>query len=825
MPVIFGSKDYNRDEGRILDITKKSRRGRVFIKLSYILEAWELENCKHHEMPLSKKRKIGKKKKPQRKRYKPYEAVKYNMYSFSNPFPTDIPFEDRLGVFLELAEKSTEEFEAEYLKLMEYFKEYDALYLCSFCVFYFLAHEPGVDAEAIDGKLDFPPFFLEILQALSLFQERNLSPAPLANGVLKFKETVQKLNRGQSFRYYKLSENVKTVEELHPILLRMEMMLQTLAVRNWAFEAQMRKIAYDLATTVDGKFKEKMGFSPILFLDILFGLTELTNERLTAHQKKLRAFITAKTYQAMFDAYETQFPNVESLSGDLRKKMWEMCDKNMMALKSIMLQHAELVLSDIFSYQIGDLRKLTNITVTDAELSNIFDRLSYGFGDLADFNKDFVFLNNPIHSRPFIKYDDKYFCAIPHLFSQLGVDLLEKFVDENKDLQKIYFVKKGRYLEIAIETLFRDAFPDAKIFSGGLWKCPTSGKDYENDLIVLIEDFAIIVEAKSGRVTPHAKRGAPNRLFGTLKELVVEPSEQAIRFERYLRDNPFAHKFHNKQGERFEIDSSKIKYYVPLGVTLSSLGSIGCNLKKLIEAGVITNSLDDLAPSITLTDLEVIFELLPLQAEKIHYLTRRREFEAHIGFQGDEMDLFSFYLETGFNIGETEFDTTQHMILTMKSKEIDPYFVGREQGVFVKKPYLQKTKYWENILNELNNRGPSWLQASYILLNVAYEDQVIFEKKVDELKGLILKGKCKKPHNWVLLRCGAESRRFAVVGFPYLNIDTDTRNDVIGQIVDSEADKNLRGIVILGFDLSNPRFPYSVVAGSLNSTLLDKIQL
>ena len=79
------------------------------------------------------------------------------------------------------------------------------------------------------------------------------------------------------------------------------------------------------------------------------------------------------------------------------------------------------------------------------------------------------------------------------------------------------------------------------------------------------------------------------------------------------------------------------------------------NLKDLIEAGITNKSLPELAPVINLTDLMAIFEILDLQSEKVHYLGRRREFDAHLRFHGDELDVLAFYLDHGFNIGEAEF--------------------------------------------------------------------------------------------------------------------------------------------------------------------------
>lgn len=125
-------------------------------------------------MPKSRKRKKKvKKKKPKNRNYKPYEVVKQEFVRFENPFPEDIPFEKRLEIIVKVGKQSEIKYKEEYSKLINYLDEYDPLYLCSFCAYYFVRQEEGIDREAIDGHLEFPPFFLEILQCISLIKEKN----------------------------------------------------------------------------------------------------------------------------------------------------------------------------------------------------------------------------------------------------------------------------------------------------------------------------------------------------------------------------------------------------------------------------------------------------------------------------------------------------------------------------------------------------------------------------------------------------------------------------------------------------------------------------
>jgi hypothetical protein len=777
-------------------------------------------------MPVSRKRKKKKKNtNSKKKNYNPYEVVKHDFVRFKNPFPENIPFQERLEIIIEIGNKSKEEYEKEYENILGYFKEYNSLYLCSFCAYHFGKQVEGIDREAIDGFLEFHLFYLEILQCISLMTEDVISAKPLNEKIKDFESTIKNLNENQSKSYFKLVESASSQEELSAFLLRTEMMEHTLAVRNWAFVHQMNEITLELANLVENDFIDINGFDPGQLVILLIGIVELTENKLNDHFKRTRSFLAPKKYNDVFRIYEESFPNVIRTNTAQREEIWTRLGKNIENLKNMFLAHSDYFLSDIYSHGIEEVSNSLSTKISKIEISNILDKLSYKCGELPDLNRDFIFLNNPVHLKPFIKTEEeKYFSVIPHMFSHISLDILESFITKNSNLKKKYLSVKGKYLEEKVEKLMRKSFPNAQVYKGSLWKRNEDDKLYENDLIVLIEEFAIIIECKSGTISPPAKRGAPERLFKTMKELVVEPSEQAIRFQNFLKENPKLHKLKNKSGTVNNIDSSKIRFYIPLGVTFSNLGAIGCNLKKLISANIISHKLSELSPSISYSDLEIIFEILTTQAEKIHYLSRRREFEAHVNFQGDEMDLFGFYLDNGFNIGEVEFDENFYINLTLKSKVLDPYFIGMQRGVKVEKPTLQKTKYWSDILLKIDSISENWLVSSFILLNQSKEDQIEYEKKLKLLKGMVINDQCEKKHNFLFMRFGPERRKYILVGYPYKDTDKETRDEIIYEIVGQiEEEVNVKGYLIIGYNLNSSDYPYSFLAGSLKTKLFDTL--
>jgi len=106
-------------------------------------------------------------KRKKRRFPKPYSPIKMKLFNVTDPFG-DAPVEERRRVMREVGAKAKARFQEVYPKIGSWFDEFDSLYILAFSVFYFLTAPEGVDKEAIEGKLDFGPYHLELLQAFAL---------------------------------------------------------------------------------------------------------------------------------------------------------------------------------------------------------------------------------------------------------------------------------------------------------------------------------------------------------------------------------------------------------------------------------------------------------------------------------------------------------------------------------------------------------------------------------------------------------------------------------------------------------------------------------
>ncbi|MDD5022485.1 MAG: hypothetical protein PHR82_10225 [Endomicrobiaceae bacterium] len=778
-----------------------------------------------------KKQKKLRRKRDAKKRYKEFLIRKKNklklqnnkkMYFYKMPdfFPDNVQKETRINVMREIGKKAKNDFTVKYPLILKWFGDYDALYLLSFFSFYFMSFQEGAHPEA-DGKIEIYQYHIELMQAFSLVQPRVVSTKFLLQNAECLKNDLKDISQLIKMRFFDIPEEIKDDKDFNSFILRVDMMENTIAVRNWAYPYQIKRVVCELSNLIKNDYEKIFDIDIEKLIISLLNLPQRCEDLLNEHISKIHLF-AKKDHKEMIESYQKSFSHLINMDNQGTDEIWKMCGNDLKNLRSMLMCYADLSLEKIYTFSLDDIVFYYGDESKKEIIRNILCQMAYKFGDLKDANLEYFILDNPIHTKPFIDLgNDQFYTAISGSLFHIIMQIFENLISQNEELNNKYNTQiKSKYLEDEIEHLFRLNFPTANVYRGSQWFNDEGNILYENDLIVIIDTFAIIIEAKSGRITNPAKRGAPERLFETLKELIEEPSEQAYRFKTLLKNKKQVHSFKNKSGQEYNIDSSKIHYYIPLSITLAQLGNISSNLKKMIAAGITEKNIKELSPSISLTDIELIFELLPLEAEKIHYFARRKEIEEHLNYEGDEIDLLSFYLEQGFNIGEAEYSGDMHLNMVGKSFDLDPFFIDGNKGINVSKPELSMSMWWKDILNQIHKRKPTnWLETAYILLNSTKEDQVKFVNDIEILKDRIKKGQTEKPHNWVRFLSGPPERRYSIIGYVYTTDDKEIRNNMIKTILHGESIDGIRGVVVIGIDLNRSDYPYSVLAGKLDNNL------
>ncbi len=782
-------------------------------------------------MPRSQKRSAKRRKKKAPGKPKLYEAVKYELRPFANPL-TNLSVAERRAALRKIGKGAKKTFEETYPQLLAWFDEFDALYLLSFCSLYFLAEPEGIDREARDGKLDFYPNYLEILQAIALTRPRSNSPKPLMDRASELPALMNEVTNSFQLRSYDVPDDVGELEYKKRFVLFL-LQSETAAIRNPSFSHQSKQYTKKIFSKITKVIETHYGIDPEKLVDALYHLVDRFELRLNLHLASLAYFRSGTHWKEVWERYREEFLMARSAAGDAAsddegRKIWEMSGHDLDQMKAALHFHSDLFLPSVFAFTLQEFEEFYGEAKKTKKLQRVLDAWSYEFGDLAGENYEHFILGNPVLKKPIVKIDgDAYFFPLTNIIGHILPPMMEMLVRNAgpRAIEK-YNKAKAKLLEDEALEHFTRRFPTAKIFRGSQWVDPSASRTYENDLLIVIDRFAIVVECKSGAVDPPARRGGELRVIDTLQNLVVDPAKQAIRLIKFLSENRGIHQFNTVRGQVNVVDNTLVDHYVPLALSQEDLGTVSGNLRMCIEAGLIDDPPEIAVPSVSIHDLEVIFTILENEVEALHYLMRRAELENQIHYLGDEGDLLGFYLDTAFNLGDAETSGEYSFNLMLKSKELDPYFVGRERGVSVTKPRLKLTKWWRDIINYVIERKiDHWTEVGLLLLNVGYEEQRGFERKFKSLSSRVKLGLTKEKYNWVSLETAPKDRSYLLAAFPYLTRDRTERNEIMRYILESMIDRDyLLGLLCIGVHASNPQYPYNAIVYTDGTRASDAIE-
>jgi hypothetical protein len=720
-----------------------------------------------------------------------------------------------------LGEDSEAIFKDSLCQLQDQSLKLDPISLLSYFSFYHLNASLGPHSEW--PEKDIGQSDVEFIQSLILQHKlESFEGGMVGPSYDKFSTTLKQLSHSSRFRRFSRLQPSMSIIERQRLNALEQVRAETQQLRNWGYPQQIERVVVDLFKPFDDEIERKIGVRIAHLVSMCYSIITLAEERANRHINAMGAVIRAKNVASVAELYHRAFPDLTSKPEELSQVAKEQ-KLNARQMGIALLHHSDLRLSDIYTFSFDDFLRAYPSHIDADILREILRRWALSFGDLSTSNAEYFLLDNPIWHRPIILIEhDQYFVPIIGLFISFCLELMEDVVKTDPPLFQKYIDYRGTFLENEARNLFAASFPSALVLQGSLWSDPVTGETYENDVLVMIDSYLIIIEAKSGKVTGPARRGAEHRLQNTVDKLMIEPSEQARRFAKYLRERPGVHRFPTRRGHFNEIDTSGVFEVIRLNITLEMLGTISARWPELRDAGFVPEDIE-LIPTLSLTDLEIIFDILVGACEKLHYLVRRAEFEMNAHYLGDEMDLLSFYIDTGFNIGEAEFGGDHWIFLYGMSQKLIPYFMSQWTGRKAPKPRRRLTKRWGVMLQNIESRRTSrWTEVGYVLLNVAYEDQVLFERKFLRIQQITRTRWLEPDHqNTLFLNTGPNERRDVIAGYAYKRVGTRAERNRRLMNVGSNAidNKEVDRTVVIGVDVEKHHYPYSVLVCVLKKDL------
>lgn len=746
----------------------------------------------------------GKKKKERRNRANNnQEGFLEPEYEYFRLFD-NIPPAEMEKLFNELQSNSTLTLKDDLASLIDEINKHDSLHILCLISYYYNFAALKERISKIYGNLE--QFHIELLQVILLcFKYNEVKFDKLNEDPSRVIDLLQIISH--KYIYYKSPSAINTINKenkFREILLH-GIKLYTFSVRNWAYPEETYKVLNEIFAPISSDIKKKTGIDIVCIINFFGMLIEdivaNANDQLLTNIKLLKIKDKKEFIQEYKKVYDVPLNEDELME----------LSRNFPSRKEFvnrLMFYSMYKICEIFQI---DVDKYTSLFAkSDMLFENFINDLIINFGEL---NKERIipeyFLTNPIWIRPFIKdtIGNIYYPNVgifQHSNFQLIGNLLH--IDSDKALSKKLSDRKSEYLQAKLEEVFSKAFPDAKIFANFKWSI-NKEQQFETDMLVLMDNVAIIVEAKSGKFGDSAKRGADGRVKNNIDDLILGPALQSKRLENYIKEKRVINIFQKKA--QHTLNLSHITKIIRISVTLDLIPILADDPKRLVDSGYLDDP--DLIPSsMSLPDLILIFDLLENSYDKLHYLIKREEIEKKGILLGDETDKITFYLETGFSINLN--DMNAKVNIYGASERLDKYYLNKYFGQSYVKPKPKRSKLWTDILKKIEEKGfAGWTDGAYILLNVDYKAQISTETNLRRMKPIVNK-KWGLPNliNSINIKTETLSQIEVVSFFLYRNMPNDERNNAIQNHVQRiiSEDKATR-VLVVGINASVNSYPYS----------------
>jgi len=673
---------------------------------------------------------------------------------FFAPHPLNaVPFEIRQRMVKDHGERERAKFEDLTPKLVELLSRLDPLSTVALMSTYGLMSSPDARPRS-DGKRwasRIQQGHVEFLQALCLrnrFERGKEFPEP--ESIQKLFDWLPELFGAYHQMRIASQPSNKSEDDIPPergiVMVQEFLRGHTSVVRNWGYFGTVTRICKELFSRIDADYQRACGTTLSGVVEIFERLVRRHEDKINEHRARLHGAFQGRTKEALLDAFFAAFP----LKGDVHEFRERMSQPDV-TLKQV--RWALLPWSDRF---IVKALLVTNEEISrefgvDLEATRILtNRLSLALGDLVDEAPESFFLDNPVWLRPLVYLEkDVYFCALPQTLMSFIFPIVDVLVASVKGLPEKLSDARALYLEEQVSSLVAKALPGSESCTGFKWR--EGAQEFESDLVVRFDTTLILIEAKSGRVSWPALRGARGRIVEHIKKLIVEPSDQSGRLAERIREDLARLDAGIPPVLALPLSLSGVTCVVRLSVMLHDFATIQSVPGMLIKAGALTSKYP-LAPCMSLADLEVMLDLLEAPFLRLHYLRRRAELLLSLDTIGDELDTLGMYLDTGMNLGSAQ-EGKKMFITAGYSAKIDHYYTRVDEGLVARKPKPSTSAWFIALCEQLSSRARTgWSEIACALLSIAPTDQQTIEKRIRALATRVRAGKpLKEGHDAIVL--------------------------------------------------------------------------
>lgn len=397
----------------------------------------------------------------------------------------------------------------------------------------------------------------------------------------------------------------------------------------------------------------------------------------------------------------------------------------------------------------------------------ILEDLSFRPGENVEFLAEGPLRGTPLRTlpalvRPGIRLGDDYYVADGQFVRDVAYRTIQRgMLVRDRGYREGWNQRQKRMAEDALPKIFAPQLKGAACYRSVFYRDPETDAWAETDLVVVLEDVLVVVEAKAGVMAMDSPAVDFDRHMAGVERLIAGAYRQCRRFLDYLASGSRV-PIHRLEGGRYrkvaDLRLGDFRLVLPIGLTVESLSPFSTCLNDVEASEPLLGRHGFMSMSID--DLFVLRRFLRTAGELLHYLEVR---QAAGGIQGtvllDETEHLGAY------IARNRFDATLRaqreesglVVWNAYADIVDRYFEGENAGTGPA-PSPRYPRELEEVLRLLDRKRPrGWLAMDAAVRNFAGPDR----DRLGEEIGAMRESLGRHPCRWLGL-LGAEALQVCV---------------------------------------------------------------
>ncbi|MGI4800324.1 MAG: hypothetical protein ACRYG8_41085, partial [Janthinobacterium lividum] len=261
----------------------------------------------------------------------------------------------------------------------------------------------------------------------------------------------------------------------------------------------------------------------------------------------------------------------------------------------------------------------------------LLDDLSYAPGENAQFFAAGKFAGTPMRalparSKPGIKLGNSVYATDGQFIRDSAYRAIQWGLWKRLPYRDEWITRQGRRVEEAYPKIFSHQLRQAQSYESVYHKDATTSEWVECDLLLLLDDVLLVIEAKAGVMPMQSPATNFANHEQRIDELIIKAYKQCARFIEYLASAPEVPLFSLQNGSHIEIARirrDRFRLILPIGLTIEAFTPFSAMAKELPGVVPILSMHSFICMSVD--DLFVLNRFLPTTGQLIHYLAVRQQ--------------------------------------------------------------------------------------------------------------------------------------------------------------------------------------------------------